>query len=51
MNYSALCCVQHSPKLIKSWVMQKKEKDLTVNVSPLITGRVCSGRRYKINQA
>lgn len=36
MNYSALYCVQHSPKLIKSWVMQKKEKDPSVDVSPLI---------------
>lgn len=36
MNYSALCCVCHSPKFIKSWIMQKEEKDLTTEVSSLI---------------
>ena len=36
MNYSALCCVCHSPKLIKSWVMQKEEKHRTADGSRLI---------------
>lgn len=36
MNYSAPCSVCHSPKLIKSWIMQKEEKHLTADVSPLM---------------